>query len=65
MVGSAGVHPHEQPMVVGKRAVGGHGADDGGVGRTDVHHQAGETGRHAESLGHVEGLLGVVAAAGE
>ena len=50
-------------MVVGSGAVGGHGADDGGVGGADVHDEAGEAGRHADGLGHVEGLLGVVAVA--
>ena len=62
MLGSSGVHPQEQPMVV-ERVVGGHGVEDGGVRGADVNDETGEAGGHADSLGHVEGLLGVVTVA--
>ena len=43
--------------------MGGHGGDDGRVCRADVDDEARKSGRHAERLGHIQGLLGVVAAA--
>ena len=63
MLGSAGVQPQEQPMVVGSglcvvmalmMAVS---VDPMYMTRLD------KAGRHADGLGHVEGLFGVVAVA--
>ncbi len=48
-------------MVAGSGLCGGHCADDGGIGGADIHDEACKPRRHAEGLGHVEGLLGVVA----
>src|SRR5208282_303360 len=47
----------------GQGAVGGHGADDGGIGGADVHHETGEARSHADGLRHVERLLGVITVA--
>jgi hypothetical protein len=33
------------------------------VGGTDVHHQAGQSRSHADGLGHVQRLFGIVAVA--
>ncbi len=63
MVGSAGVQPHEQPMVVGSGLCVVIALMIAVSRRSDVHYQARQSRSHPDSLRHVERLLGVVTVA--